>query len=182
MCKARRGRASRHHSPGQFRAPWRWPWRRLLPGKRGLGRDSNYCESIARRNSTRGIVERVSCRICATFPTYNLYWYLFLIPADGAYKQKSLEWYPCRPVLLFLDFENHMRVFDTECQLTATPVYNSASRLIALAVTSLSAQKGKRNQQAKSELASRGQYYRDVLVCSSRRRWPSFSRGSEACG
>src|SRR5229473_5396317 len=102
MCKARRGRASRHHSPGQFRAPWRWPWRRLLPGKRGLGRDSNYCESIARRNSTRGIVERVSCRICATFPTYHLYWYLFLIPADGAYKQKSLEWYPCRPVLLFL--------------------------------------------------------------------------------
>ena len=182
MCKARRGRASRHHSPANSERLGVGHGGACFPGKRGLGRDSNYCESIARRNSTRGIVERVSCPICATFPTYHLYWYLFLIPADGAYKQKSLEWYPCRSVLLFLDIENHMRVFDTECQLTAAPVYNSASRLIALAVTSLSAQKGKRNQQAKSELASHGQYYRDVLVCSSRRRWPGFSRGSEACG
>src|SRR5229473_5344831 len=102
MCKARRGRASRHHSPANSERLGVGHGGACFPGKRGLGRDSNYCESIARRNSTRGIVERVSCRICATFPTYHLYWYLFLIPADGAYKQKSLEWYPCRPVLLFL--------------------------------------------------------------------------------
>lgn len=133
MCKARRGRASRHHSPANSERLGVGHGGACFPGKRGLGRDSNYCESIARRNSTRGIVERVSCPICATFPTYHLYWHLFLIPADGAYKQKSLEWYPCRSVLLFLDIENHMRVFDTECQLTAAPVYNSASRLIALA-------------------------------------------------
>ena len=36
-----------------------------------------------------------------------------------------------------LGIESHILVFDTECQLTATPIYNSALRLTALAGTSL---------------------------------------------
>jgi hypothetical protein len=112
-------------------------------------------KSIARRNSTKQHRRTsISDMRCVSYVSLML---VFVLNTS----ERRLQTHVMRKLC-------HILVFDTECQLTATPIlYNSALRSIVLAVTSLSAQESKRNQRW-----PHGQY-REVLAL---RRWPGFSR------